>query len=65
MEKIDIKTLVEQVQKNDNKEEALTSIMNTFGNYILSKSIIDGNIDDDCIQELNIKLVDCIKKFQV
>ncbi len=64
MTKIDIKALVEQVQNSDNSDQALMNIMNTFSRYILNKSIIDGKIDEDCIQELNIKLINCVQDFK-
>lgn len=64
MAKVDIKALVEQVQKSDNKNQALINIMNTFSKYILNNSIIDGKIDEDCMQELNITLINCVQDFK-
>lgn len=44
-------------------KNALKEILNTFEPLIYKNSFIKGKFDQDCFQELNIKLIGCIKRF--
>ena len=49
----------------DNDEEATKELIETFQPLIYKNSYINGNLDLDCVQELNIKLYNCAKKFDL
>lgn len=58
----DLKKLCELAKKND--EQAIREIMEKFEPLIYKSSYIYGDFDHDCIQELKLKVYDCIKKFE-
>lgn len=49
--------------QNGNIREA-TRIINMFSELIYRNSYIDGRLNEDCIQELIIKLIACILNFK-
>ena len=48
----------------DGDEEAIEEIIDIFKPIIYKNSYINGELDNDCVQELNIKLYLCIKNFK-
>ncbi|MCY6372795.1 helix-turn-helix domain-containing protein [Clostridium ganghwense] len=42
---------------------ALNEILKKFKPCLIKNSIINGKFDEDCFQELNVKLINCIYKF--
>lgn len=48
---------------NDNDDEAMNELIKRFQPLIYKNSYISGNLDLDCVQELNIKLYNCVRKF--
>lgn len=58
----DLKELYELVKEDD--EQAIREIIDKFEPLIYKNSYINGKIDPDCIQELMIKLYNCIKNFE-
>lgn len=44
--------------------EALNEIMDIFRRQLYKNSYINGHFDEDCFQELNIKLLEGIKRFK-
>lgn len=44
---------------------SLKKIVEMYQPCIYKNSIVNGKIDDDCFQELNIKLIQCIKRFKI
>lgn len=62
MSDYDLKKLCELAKKKD--EQAIREIIEKFEPLIYKSSYIDGNFDDDCVQELKIKVCDCIEKFE-
>ena len=62
MSEHNFKELYESAINGD--EEAIEQIIDTFQPIIYKNSYINGELDKGCIQELNIKLYLCIKKFK-
>lgn len=62
MSNSDLRKLCELAKEGD--EQAITQIITKFEPLIYKNSYINGEIDPDCIQELMIKLYNCIKKFE-
>ncbi|KGG80971.1 hypothetical protein Y919_03090 [Caloranaerobacter azorensis H53214] len=48
----------------EGNEEALEQLLILFDPIIYKNSFIDNKFDEDCYQELRIKLIDCIKNFK-
>ncbi|WMJ79871.1 helix-turn-helix domain-containing protein [Clostridium sp. MB40-C1] len=42
---------------------ALNEIVRKFKPCLIKNSIINGRFDEDCFQELNVKLIKCIYNF--
>ncbi|MCR1899967.1 helix-turn-helix domain-containing protein [Irregularibacter muris] len=61
MSNYDLKELYELAKKDD--EEAIKEIIDKFEPLTYKNSYINGEVDPDCIQELHIKLYNCIKNF--
>ncbi len=57
----ELKNLVILAQQKDSY--ALDKIVNSFKPCLIKNSIINGKFDEDCFQELNIKLIKCIYNF--
>lgn len=57
-----LKQLYELAKEDD--EKAFEEITEKFEPLIYKNSYISGELDPDCIQELKIKLYNCIKKFE-
>jgi hypothetical protein len=54
--------IVNDIQAGDiNKAE---SIVSSFTGLIHRNSYIDGILDEDCVQELNTKLISCLLSFK-
>lgn len=62
MSKCNLEELYELVIDNDN--EAIDELIDRFKPLIYNNSYIDGELDLDCVQELNIKLYNCVRKFK-
>lgn len=45
-------------------EDSIKEILKEFEPLIYKNSFINGRFDQDCFQELNIKLIRCIKQFK-
>ena len=45
------------------KKDFINEILKDFKPLIYKNSFINGQFDQDCFQELNIKLINCIKQF--
>lgn len=58
----DLRELYELAKEDD--EQAIKEIIDKFEPLIYKNSYINGKIDPDCIQELMIKLYNCIKNFE-
>lgn len=59
------KELVNLIKKAKNGDiNALNTIISMFQSLIVKNSYINGKIDEDCIQELNIELIKSIKRFE-
>ncbi|WP_427337840.1 helix-turn-helix domain-containing protein [Caloranaerobacter sp. DY30410] len=56
------KRLFQSAKEGD--EEALEQLLILFDPIIYKSSFIDNKFDEDCYQELRIKLIDCIKNFE-
>lgn len=48
----------------EGNEEALERLLILFDPIIYKNSFIDNKFDEDCYQELRIKLIECIKNFE-
>ncbi|EOD01406.1 helix-turn-helix domain-containing protein [Caldisalinibacter kiritimatiensis] len=57
-----IKELFQSAKKGN--EKALEQLLIIFNPIIYKNSYINGEFDEDCYQELRIKLIDCIKNFK-
>lgn len=55
--------LFEVAQKGD--REALEKVAKMFKPLLLKHSIINGEMNEDCFQELNIELINCLKKLKI
>lgn len=53
---------INELMKNNN-DEAMLHIIENFKPLMLKKSYYAGRFNEDCFQELNIKLIECIEKF--
>lgn len=51
------------MRAKEGDENAILDIINTFKPLLYKNSFINGVYDEDCFQELNIKLLNCIKAF--
>ncbi len=58
----DIPEILEVAQMGD--YEALDIIVREFNPLIKKKSYLNNRFDEDCFQELNSKLINCIYKFE-
>lgn len=54
--------LVNKAQNEDGK--SMEILLDMFKPLIYKHSVIDGRLDEDCFQELNIKLIKCVKNFK-
>lgn len=59
----EIKKVVEMAQEGDQK--SLEMLLKLFSPLIVKHSCIEGEFNEDCFQELSIRLINCIGKFQV
>lgn len=57
------KSLCQSVKEGN--EDAIKEMLNMFEPLLYKHSIIDGAFDEDCYQELRIKLIECINKFSL
>lgn len=55
--------MVNDIQSGDINKAA--HIIDMFKGFIFVNSYIDGKLSEDCMQELNIKLIDCLLKFKL
>lgn len=62
MKNSNLKELLYKAQTGD--IESTEKIIKMFKPLIYKNSFINGKFDDDCYQELNIKLLNCIKSFR-
>jgi hypothetical protein len=62
MDEINIKNLICSAKKGN--EKAIEEIVKLFQPCIYKNSFYNGKFDPDCYQELSIKLLDCINKFE-
>lgn len=62
MNNSDFKYLYNLAKEDD--EEAIKELVDKFQPLIYKNSYINGELDLDCVQELNLKLYKCIKKFK-
>lgn len=62
MSEHDLKKLYELVIDNDDK--GISELLDIFQPVIYKNSYISGELDLDCVQELNIKLYTCVKNFK-
>lgn len=58
----DFKKLCELVKKGDN--QASEEMLTLFNSLLYKNSYVDEGFSDDIFQELQITLIQCIKKFQ-
>jgi len=63
MDHVSFKSLCQAVKEGD--EAAVNEMLNMFEPLLRKHSIIDGVFDEDCFQELRIKLLECITKFNL
>lgn len=56
-----MKDFIAKVKTGDSK--STEELLQLFDSYIRRKSYIDGQFNEDCYQELRIKLLDCVRKF--
>ncbi len=63
MDDATFKLLCQSVKEGN--EAAISQIFDMFEPLLYKHSIIDGAFDEDCHQELRIKLLDCIVNFRV
>ncbi len=61
MNDIEFRSLFEAAQKGDSK--AAKEIIDMFMPSMYKNSFINGNLDDDCLQELTIRFINCIRNF--
>lgn len=62
MDKINIRKLIYSAKQGD--EKAIETIIKMFQPCIYKNSFHNGEFDPDCYQELSIKLLDCINRFE-
>ena len=53
---------IKKAQQGDG--EALRELIEMFQPLVIKNSIINGRFDEDCFQELSIKLIKCIRNFE-
>ncbi|WP_026478779.1 helix-turn-helix domain-containing protein [Alkaliphilus transvaalensis] len=58
----DLRIIFEKAQEGD--QEAIERILKLFEPLIYKHSIENGVFNEDCFQELNIKLIKCIQSFK-
>ncbi|WP_129599697.1 helix-turn-helix domain-containing protein [Anaerophilus nitritogenes] len=46
-------------------EKATLMLIEIFQSQVYKNSYINGKFDEDCFQELNMRLLNCIKKFKI
>lgn len=63
MERDKVRTLV--VNAQNSKESAIEELLKLFEPLLKSKSMINGQFDEDVFQELSIKFIECTKKFKI
>jgi hypothetical protein len=57
--------LLKKFYKAQNGDEnSIKEILKEFKPLIYKNSFINGKFDEDCFQELNIKLMSCIQQFR-
>ena len=57
-----MKQLIEKAKAGDG--ESIQTFLNLFDQFMIKNSYINGCFNDDCYQELRIRLIECIKRFQ-
>jgi hypothetical protein len=55
-------TIYEKIKQGD--ERALCELFELFKPMLMKYSFVDGKFDEDCFQELSLKLLKCIKSFK-
>lgn len=55
--------LFEKAQFGD--EASINELIKMFKGILKKYSVIDGKIDEDCMQELALQLIKCIKSFKL
>lgn len=45
-------------------EESIQKILEMFHPLLYKNSFLNGKFDEDCFQELSVKLINCIKSFE-
>lgn len=63
MEDTLFRELYERARLGD--ETSINELIKLFNNVLIKYSIIDGKIDEDCMQELTLRLIKCIKSFEL
>ena len=63
MEETLFRELFEKAHLGD--EASINDLIKMFNNTLIKHSVIDGKIDEDCMQELTLKLLKCIKSFDL
>jgi len=63
LERDKVRTLV--VNAQNSKESAIEELLKLFEPLLKSKSMINGQFDEDVFQELSIKFNECTKKFKI
>ncbi|KAB3530332.1 helix-turn-helix domain-containing protein [Alkaliphilus pronyensis] len=61
MDDKNLRKVLNKAQKGD--EEALNTIIDLFQPLLHKNSFVGGEFNEDCYQELIIKLMKCIKSF--
>ncbi|QUH19526.1 helix-turn-helix domain-containing protein [Alkaliphilus sp. B6464] len=62
MEDRELRKVFHNAQNGD--KDSIQKILEMFQPLVHKNSFIDGKFDEDCFQELNIKLINCIKSFE-
>lgn len=61
MEDKQLKIIFQDAQNG--KKDSIEMILKLFEPLMYRNSFIDGEFNEDCFQELRIKLINCIKSF--
>lgn len=62
MENRELREIFDNAQNGD--KDSIQKILEMFEPLVRKNSHIGGKFDEDCFQELNIKLINCIQSFE-
>ncbi len=62
MENRELREIIERAQQGD--KESVEKIVEMFKPLIIRNSYLNGTYNEDCFQELCIKLINCIHSFK-